>query len=519
MNIRWVSLSSCLLFWGGLWGGMLGNLSEARAEVRSIQEFMVFKDKWDKFVATEYVWQLEGRYSGISDDTLTFMNCPLPFRLSSDLANNRDNSSVVEVTGTIVQEEKGLAFRVKKLEARPRDMDRLKSMRFEIDIQKPENWYRLADWARERGAFYKDKDLAAAAVDLDRLGVLTELRQLKPEDEQGFATLKQKAREKQLDPPLIQQITHDELQARFLNLRKKEFSEPAWKQLEEQIQQELLRTKKPLATFPSELNDKYLAAPREVYAAANSDERRTLGRLFLIETLLQRLLHQARPDGSNGFEIADQLQALTPERADLQKTYHDLAIAWNLKRIDVATRIQLDGLASRLEKLGRKDLAIAAKQKWLSVRESVFRQDGARGLADLAELWMSLLQDESKATRLMQEAWVENPQYTPATDWLTAHGYQLIEGKWLSEIEIAAMPEDPRKVAIREGRLEVGMTATDVHAAIGTPPTSMTRSVSRRQVTEWWVYKDSGILVQLVKGSRERESHVVSVEKLAKQKE
>lgn len=486
----------------------------ARAEVRSIEEFMKFKDRWDTFVLTEYVWQLEGRYSGITDGTLTFTNCPLPFRLTPEMTNSRDISGVVEVTGRIIEEDKGLAFQVRKMTSRPRDMDQLKSKRFGIDIQKPEEWYQLADWARGRGEFYKDKDLGKAAVELDRNGVLAELRQVKPGDEQGFAALLQKARDKQLDQPLIQQLTHEELQTRFRNLRMREYSEPAWQELQQKISQGLSKGNKPLATFPAELNTKYEADPRGLYAAASPAERQTLGRLFLIETILQRILHDARPDGSNGFETADRIQAEAPERTDLQKKYFELGVAWNMQRIGTATRAQLDELTSRLEKLGQKDRVIAAKEKWLSARESVFRQDGARGLTDLAELWLSLLQDESKASRLMMDAWADNPQYTPAAEWLAAHGYRLVEGKWLSELEIAAMPEDPRKVAIREGRLEVGMTAADVFAAIGTAPTSLTRSVSRRQVTEWWVYQEAGIIVQLVKGSRERESRVVSVEKL-----
>jgi len=486
----------------------------ARAEVRSIQDFMTFQEKWETFVLTEYVWQLEGRYASVNDGTLTFTNCPLPFRISSNMANNRSVTGVVEVTGKIVKEEKGLAFQVDKLVSRPRDIDRLKSMRFGVDIQKPQDWYQLADWARERGGFYKDRELIAAAVDLDRNGVLSELRQLKAEDEQGFTTLIQKARQKQLDESLLQQLVHDQLQSRFLNLRNREFSDNAYRDLQLKIQKELLRDFKPLTAFPAELNARYFADPKEVYTAASSEERQVLARLFLIEILTQRIQHSAPADGSQGFEIADRFRAEIPERKDLAEKNEEAAVIWRMNRIKTSTRTQLDALTTRLEQHGQTELSVEAKQKWLAARETVFRQDGARGLSDLAQLWLSLLKDETKAASLFMEAWRENPQYTPAMDWLTSHGYRLVGQAWLTEAEISAMPEDPLEKAIREGRIEVGMTAQQVQAAMGIVPTFVNRSASRKQISEWWIYQDAGIVIYLVKQTRDRAATVVSVEKL-----
>jgi len=486
----------------------------AQAEVRSIQEFMTFQKSWDRFVPSKYLWQLEGRYSAINDDTLTFTNCPLPFRIHAELAQNRGSTGVVEVTGKIVAEEKGLAFRVEKLVSRPRDLEQLKSMRFGIDIQKPDDWYQLADWARGRGDFYNDKDLLAASVELDQNGILAELRKFKSGDEEGFAALIKKAREKKLDRSLLQQITHDELQSRFFNLRQHKFSEDSLNRLAEQIQKDLLMERKALPVFPVELNGRYEAGPAKMYAEASPAERQTLARLFLVQVQTDRILHGAREDGSNGFEIAEQFQANAPERADLIREYRNKAVSWQMARIATVTRAQLDEFTTKLIKLGQREQVVEAKRKWLSARETVFRQDGARGLADLAQLWISLLQDEPKAARLMIQAWQENPQYSPALEWLTAHGYRLKGQTWMTEAEIAQMPISPRELAIREGRLEIGMTASEVRSALGSLPTAMTRAVSRRQISEWWTYADAGILVQLAKKNHEEEGRVIRIEKL-----
>lgn len=492
--------------------------SRAQAEVRSIQEFMVFKEKWENFVITGYVWQLEGRYALISDGTLTFANCPLPFRITTEQANSRGNSGVVEVTGKIVQEEKGLAFQVDELVPRPRDLERLKSMRFGIDTQQAQQWYRVAEWARGRGTFYNDRELFNSATDLDRNGVLTELRQLQPGDERGLAILLEKAREKKLDEALIQQMIHDSLQARFFNIRNKKSSEvtsAAFRELRDRIQHDLPGARTPLLTFPVAVNTEYLADPKVVYATATPEQRLQLDRLFFVAVRLADLLPAVRTDGSNGFEIADRLRAEIPERKELIEKYEQQAIDWRMKKIDISTRSQLDEFIARLEQSGRKELAMEAKQKWLAAREPYYRQDGARGLTDFAQQWMSLLGDESMAARLNIEAWRVNPQYVPATDWLSAHGYRQFQQTWMLESEIAKMPVSPREQAIRDGRVETGMTATEVQAALGSIPSSITRLASRQQITEWWTYRDAGVVVQLVKSNRDRESSVIKVEHLS----
>ncbi|WP_437225069.1 hypothetical protein SH661x_003903 [Planctomicrobium sp. SH661] len=486
----------------------------ASAEVRSIQDFMVFKDKWGDFVLTEYVWQLEGRYGLISDGNLTFTNCPLPFRITPEQANARGNSGVVEVTGKIIQGEKGLVFQVEKLVPRPRDTERVKTLRFGIDSEKASQWHSVAEWARGRGTFYNDKELLNAAHDLDRNGILTELRQLQPTDEAGFAALMVKARDKKMDAELLQQMMHDSLQARYLNVRAKKFSDAQFRDLQLQVQNELPGAATPLAEMPTELNTRYFEDPKSVFAAAPPEQRQVLARLFVVELLSQRILNVARPDGSNAFEIMDRLQSEVPERRDLIEKYRELAIAWGQQKVDVFTRAQLDEFTNRLEKLGQKELSEAVKRKWLTARDPFYRQDGARGLADLAQQWMSLLKDEPAAAALYIDALKENPQYTPATEWLTAHGYRQVGETWLLEAEVAAMPLSPREQAIREGRVETGMTASQVQAALGTVPSSVTRLASRNQVTEWWTYREAGVVIQLVKVTRAPESTVTRVEKL-----
>jgi hypothetical protein len=485
------------------------------AEARSIQEFMTYQDKWEDFVVTDYVWHLEGRYAFIGDHTMQFLHCPLQFLISRESGRNHGGTGVVEVAGRLVKEDNKLVFRVEQLTSRPKDLDRVRSMRFEIESDSPEDWYRVASWARDRGKFYDDKELFEAARDLDRNGILTEFRKLNASDEDAMSALISKAREKQVGDDLVQTLVHQSLCTRLKNIRAKAFSDAAYRDLLVQISQELPGSNTPLEKYPAELAKQYAAESQQVYVSVDAEQRRVLDRLFFLEVTTERILTTARPDGSNGFEIADRLRSEAPERSDLANEYEKQALAAKMKKIDVSTRSQLEELTTRLDNDGKKDAANDARRAWLLAREPLFRQDGARGLVDLAQQWIALLHDLDAAAQLYIEAWRVNPQYTPASDWLTTHDYQLVNGAWYPKSEVPMMPVSPRELAIREGRVEKGMTATEVRSALGAVPTSITRLASSGPlISEWWVYKEAGVLVRLSKSGRDAESTVVDVERL-----
>lgn len=490
--------------------------SLARAEARSIQEFVSFEEKWPSFVVTGYVWHLEGRLIGINDGTLMFTHCSLPFRISKEQAGNRGVTGVVEVTGRIVEESKGLAFKVDKLVSAPRDLDRIKSMRLAMDSQKPEQWYEIADWAKKRSEFYNDKELAAAALDLNRQGVLAELRQIDSGNEQAFQELLKKGREKQVGADLIQQIQHDALRARWKELKGQPFSEAPLKDFHARLLNDLSGGETVLKAIPKELDQQYQADPSGTFAAANLETREALTRLFAIDVLLTQIQGKAKPDGSNGYDIAPLIRSSVPERKELADDYENRAERWHMQRLGTFSRSQLDEFARRLEKQGKAELAHDARKTWLITREGFYRQEGARGLADLAQLWIELLGDQHEAAQLYIAAWKENPNYTPAVEWLMSHGYTLHKGNWLTAEAMAELPVSPRERAIREGRIEVGMTSREMQAALGTGPTTMTRVASRHLVSEWWVYEEAGICVELKKATLDREAVVVKIEKMGR---
>jgi len=499
----------CLLViscWGLVWSPPL------MAQARSIQEFLQYQEKWEEFTLTEYDWHLEGRFALISGDQMTFTHCPLPILITEEMSRNRGNTGVVEVTGQIVRHNGKLAFRAKSLKSIPRDRDRLRNLRFGIDSTKPEEWYKVADWGHRRAAFYSDKVLEEDARNLDWNGVTTALRRLSLADEAGLEALVTTAREKQMDEELIQRILHDSLQAKRLSLQKQEWNPEAQQQLEKQVFEELPGSRTPLKTWPVDLQKQYTASPSQFYADAKEETRPTLNRIFAVSLLADRFRHETRPDGRNSFEIADRLRTEIPERADLLHDALKNGIRYFQSQVPTMTRSELDQFCQRLERENETLVLQDVKRKWLTAREPFYRQDGARGLADLAEQWLSLLQDQEQATKFYIDSWKANTEYTPATEWLTRHGMKLVNGNWMSAAELAAMPLSPIELAIRDGRVEIGMTRQQVLSALGGAPSSLTRSATSRGVQEWWEYDSAGVVIQFGRSRRQNETLVEKVE-------
>jgi hypothetical protein len=89
------------------------------------------------------------------------------FRLSDPLPRSSLKSTVLEVTGTLEKENNRFVFRVRTVTSRSSDIDTLRSKRFNIHSDNADDWYRVSEWAKKRGAFYGDEELLKQARDLE----------------------------------------------------------------------------------------------------------------------------------------------------------------------------------------------------------------------------------------------------------------------------------------------------------------------------------------------------------------
>ena len=489
---------------------LAGLSSLASAQTMAIEEFVERKGKWSDLQGVTL--RLEGRYSVIGNREMRFQNCDLPFILPPNPPGRRNDSNVVEVSGEIVtQQGNKLAFRIESLTPRMNDLDALQRMRYGIKTEEPDDWYRVADWARKRGRFYQDQALLDEARKLDRQGVLAEFRKTPAGSLESLRDLLEKARSKSVGEDLVQMIIHERLHSQLDRLNKRAFDEASWRDLAATIGAELKGALTPLESYPEELATKYNAQPRSTYEAADEEQRRTLHRLFYIDIMTRRILADARADGENGFTVADRLRGSIPERKPLIAAYEQKAIDARMEKIGVMTRASLIEFTSRLEQDNRSELATEAKKKWLAAREPILRQEGARGLNDLAKLWLDLLGDREAATQFSLEALAINPDSAPAKDWLLEAGYVKVGEQWMPASEIPVKPKTETERAIEQGRPIPGMTTAELRAALGVLPTTTTRIATANQSTEIWFYEAAGIVVELSKPQGTHEVRVVSV--------
>jgi hypothetical protein len=220
-----------------------------------------------------------------------------------------------------------------------------------------------------------------------------------------------------------------------------------------------------------------------------------------------------QPEGKNGFDVARQMEVQAPELADLARQFREQYLQWQIGHVDTLTRQELFEFSRRCEELNRADLALDAKRQWLLAREPRLRSDGARGLVELGEDWYSFLNDEPGAAKYYMDAFAANSDYAPAADWLTAHKYVFERGQWIKESDVdRAM--DPADIAVREGRLQVGMSEKDVRATMGANPTHTYRFASGGRILDVWVFEEARVVVRFDRLKKDEQASVVSIDQL-----
>lgn len=478
-------------------------------QARSIQEFVAVKDRWESYVGTQ--WRLEGRYSVIGDRDMRFENCDLDFRLPADFQPTRWNSKVVDVRGKLEKQSGKLIFLLESISVGMDDQEQLDRRRAALKPEAPAGWDELATWARNRGTFYRDQKLLAAARDLEHQGVRVQLAAIGDRDAAALATLVEKARSLQLDEPLQQELIHEKLWAQWRQIKQQPFASAAWTELAARIGLELPGAKDVLKTWPSAIATEYQSRPRQMFQEGDAARRKLLARVFLAEVLAARWQAEGVATGENGFEIAQQLKEAVPERPDLAMLWLDRAIANRRSKVAVMSRASMQEFADQLDRVDRAGVAAEVRREWLTLQETRLADDDARGRGDLAQAWLNLLGDETQAFRLFSAAWKINRDYTPAKQWLTEHNYAPVGDLWLPANQVPVMPKSAMEVAIAEGRVLPQMTPAQVKQALGTLPDSVTRMASAKRVVELWTY-NAGYVIRFEREPQQVEGRVISIQ-------
>ena len=459
----------------------------------SIQSFVKQKAKWNSLVGKSMT--LEGRYSSIGKNIIRFRNCDLTFRSAKPLPRISGSGKTVEVFGRLLKENSRIVFAVDRLRELSSDTEKLRKKRFSLlGSAKPDDWYELGSWAENRGRFYKDQQLLDASKQAYRKGLDIEKRAIKADDEKAWYALIDKASKFKLPATLRKELTH----TTYYNLwrSRRDDKSADLKSFAEKIARDLSDATIPIQPPDPKLRVRYQKDGLALYNAANEKTQNKLHRILYSDVYKNFIVRQLTGDYSNGFAIAAEIDKQVPEFHALAEQYRDQQLKTELTAVATYSRRQITDLAERLRNRDLKKEADKSLSDWLKNKERQLAKNDSSGRIQLAEDYLAILEDQTSAGRLLLEADQLTPKSEEITNRLEKLGYGLNDGKWLPPKALKAQGEDSISKAMREGRVEIGMTRAQVRKTLGSP-TTISRIATAGRISEIWAFgqKSSSKLV------------------------
>jgi hypothetical protein len=509
---------------------LLFSNSASAAGGQSLESFVEQKAQWPDLVGSTF--RIEGRYSVFTRDLVRMRNCELAFKPLQQLKTpGTSNSKVIEISGRLAKEANNgkLYFEIDQVHFLPSDLQSLMERERAISRGTSKQWYELAEWATARGKFYSDDELLERAKVINRKGLQLERQELQELTPQALRKLSARVLALGLEETLRFDWLHESLSLEWESLQKSapkpDLSADEFDVTKDPLFQFLRRIDKELPgaltraddVLPLEVNE-YRRNSVLSYRNANDSRRRKLERLFHIEVATAAIRRMAKPDDSNGGEVANRIDEFLPEQHETAEQYRIRELAFLSKNSASLSRNRLGELVQRCRDRKQEVLVKEAITLWLARREQSLRKDGVTGLIQIADDRLALLQDEAGAGALLLEALKLAPTNEDIQERLTKLGYQKVNGQWVSPQVAAPMPNAPAAIEpeseiernIRLGVPTKGMTAAELLKCLGAPQ-SLTRVVTAGQVSETWIYRDGMVVRHMITVQRRVKAGTASV--------
>jgi tetratricopeptide (TPR) repeat protein len=470
--------------------------SAARAEdAMSIPELMAAKKAglWAGYAQSQASMKIEGRYAVISSTLLRFLKCEgLNFvwfneeeSFPIDPAHIRNHN--LEVFGHFETRSDKPTFVVRQILTLPSDADALRTRKTALFEAPVERWYELGDWASSRGAFYGDPDLAHEAKELYAEAVRRE-RRLLPNDalDRRLALAKKYPRYGLPEDDRLE-FVHESLALRWQLMKDTRASAQDLDNLCDRISENLRGCKVPLTPQDEALRKRSVSDLVGSYRTAPATERLRMNRALWAEVRSAFLDAWAKERNRDPLQLADRIDRELPEQHARAEALRSGALDQRLADVVRLSRDDLLNLVTQFQQRGQPEKALQAKRAWVKAKEERLTHEGSPSdLVQAAREYLSLLDDTESAARLLIAASKSAPDLKEIGAQLERLGYRHVNGKWLTAVEIAALPVDPLQKAAETGRY-VGMTREQIRKAIGVPD-SRTRIVASGRLSEVWIY-------------------------------
>ncbi|MDB4614105.1 hypothetical protein OAH18_00300 [bacterium] len=473
-------------------------VDQLQASVLSTARFVELKPWWSDLAKNKTRIIVEGRFSSRAASTMRLQNCDVSFQPASGkrLPTTTDRKKNIELSGYLKRSGGRYKFVVERHSVRKSDIERLNDSKLAITDSKADRWYKLGRETAGRAEFFDDDELRLESELILTEAVHREERALKPDDIKGLRALAERVKELNLDDRHRLQLLHNALWVQWRAEKKRDTTLAPMLQ---QIAADLPGAKDINREFEKATYDLYLRRPSAIYRDASDTKREILHRYFWLSVRLTEIQRTAVPDGKNGYEIARLIETSVPELKDLSNKYRRQQLELESSRLARLSQAEMRQLSQRYQAIGEQQLAQGTVAKWLKLLEQKLRPNGASGLIRMANLYRDELKDKDKEIALLKEAWSllkgpeANQDRQDLENRLAGLGWSLRNQKWVQGVD---QKQADRAIRNQPGGVEVGMTPTEVLKVLNGQPTSKVRVAAKDTVTELWVYRDSGLVVQ-----------------------
>jgi hypothetical protein len=465
---------------------------------KSVEEFLAMRDKWPDLIGVSF--KVRGRLSTAAGNIVILKNCKgIQFRSVKELPVFREKGLVVEVSGILKKDEFGKIFlEVSSLKNLGTDMSRLNARRNALLRDDIDGLFELGEWAEERGIDYEDEELVNEARKMFRAALQKERIGLDNPRYDDLKRLARKIEKYSLQPEFKTSLIHEAYYWEWRAIRKEASSNEllGWAG---RAASELPGADKKIANYDLATVAKYVDRPLNYHSKSTPGELPGVHRMLYIEIVRDGIKKLADPDGINGMVVADRIEELIPELSDWATEFRLRELDYRLTIAEKMRRSEMLRLRRDLEDHKRTKDSTDVLERWFRHRTNVLRGEGATGLVQLAIEYDELKGDKAAAIRLLLEAERAKPGLGKVSEQLKSYGFKQVNGVWKSPQQIVHVPDTPVVIAMREGRVVKGMSAEQVEKTLG-KPVSVTRIMTSRRLTEYWVYgneSSSGISVRL----------------------
>lgn len=469
----------------------------------SVERLNAAQTDWAQLVGTPM--RVEGRVSSQIKGQIRFQKCDLTFRLANDQERKLTNVKFLEVSGRLQRDGNKFIFDVSDLKPLPSDREQFQSREAALRNPQPKDLYELGEWATSRGVFYDDKELVDLGKNVQTRALNLEWHDLPKDAVEERFQLAEKAVSLQLAKPFIEELRHEACRSWLTRcLKQSPPDEKDLAALEAKVRTLFPDAFLPLKAWPTDLTRSYSLDPVETYRTADANQRPVLHRLLGADVQWPKVIRDAAADGSNGDAIADRIDQYIPERHAIAEQYRERELQYRLKNIGLAPRSAALELSAAFRGRKQPDLAVDTLRKWLAAKERKQPPEEAPQFIELADDYLSLLQDEPRAVALLSEAHRREPKSADVQQRFDQLGYKYDGIRWKKPTTTTASPADPASVTSDlPTQLVVGMTAAQLDQLLG-KPTATTVMRSATSIDEVRIFgrigEGSRIVVQLRRG-------------------